>query len=303
MLTSTNRLHDRQFFYKYTSAETAKKILINKTLRFSSTLIFNDPFDVARKLKLTFSQVEFNKGLRDELIHLIQLKEAPFVHNSKVPFFLNYTSKLNSKQKEDIINLLRSDTTIPQLDEDKALEELQRQWEALMPSSRILSITEENDNPVMWWCYANEYSGVVIELESLDIYDSPLLLAKKVEYNDSLPTIGSIDYWIKITTGQAEFDYKKVFERLELTKTTHWAHEKEWRIISFDKNSEQLYSDYQMHPRTFSKIYFGENIDKVDREDIERLINFDLSHMEIYDMNLNYDSRQIQFERIKKIKT
>lgn len=169
MLTSTNRLHDRQFFYKYTSAETAKKILINKTLRFSSTLIFNDPFDVARKLKLTFSQVEFNKGLRDELIHLIQLKEAPFVHNSKVPFFLNYTSKLNSKQKEDIINLLRSDTTIPQLDEDKALEELQRQWEALMPSSRILSITEENDNPVMWWCYANEYSGVVIELESLDI--------------------------------------------------------------------------------------------------------------------------------------
>lgn len=276
--------------------------MINKTLRLSSPLILNDPFDVARKLKLSFTQAEFNIGLRDELIQLIQLEETPFIHNPKVQLFLNYTSKLNNKEKEDIISLLRNDKAIPQLDEDKALEELQRQWEALMPSSRILSITEKNDNPVMWWCYANEYSGVVIELESLDIYDSPLLLAKKVEYNDSLPPIGSLDYWIKMTTGQTEFDYKEVFERLELTKTTHWAHEKEWRVISFDKNSEQLYSDYQMHPRTFSKIYFGENIDKVDREDIERLINFDLSHMEIYDMNLNYDDRQIQFERIKKDK-
>jgi hypothetical protein len=39
-------LHDRKHFYKYTTAETAKTVLQNGTLRWSSPSLFNDPFDV-----------------------------------------------------------------------------------------------------------------------------------------------------------------------------------------------------------------------------------------------------------------
>lgn len=38
--------HDRSRFYKYVSAETAKIVLETKQVRYSSPLVFNDPFDV-----------------------------------------------------------------------------------------------------------------------------------------------------------------------------------------------------------------------------------------------------------------
>lgn len=300
MLTSPNRKHNRQFFYKYTTAEDAKSILINKTLRFSSPLSFNDPFDVARKLKFAFSSEEFNSGLRNELIRLIQNEPTVTVRNSKLQALLDYSRTLNSEQKERIVNLIKNYSPTPEIDEIGSFKELQRQWESLLPLSRILSVSAENDNPMMWWCYANKYKGVVIELECIDIYDSLLLVARQVDYTDKLPTIGSLEYWIRMTTGQTKFDYKEVFERLELTKTHHWAHEKEWRVISFEKNSDQLYTDYPVHPRTFSKIYFGENMDDIDKQEIEKLIDFDLSHMEMYEMILNHDCRQIQFEKVRK---
>ena len=43
---SSNSRHDRRFFYKYMSAETARIILANRRLRWSSPILFNDPFDI-----------------------------------------------------------------------------------------------------------------------------------------------------------------------------------------------------------------------------------------------------------------
>lgn len=294
MLTSPNRKHNRQIFYKYVKAEDAKSILINKTLRFSSPLCFNDPFDVARKLKFDFSEVELDIGRRNELVRLIQNGSTAGVCNPKLRALLDYSRTLNAEQKEHLENSIKGSSEINEIE---SFKELQQKWEDLLPLARILSVAERNDNPVMWWCYANNYKGVVIEFECVDIYDSLLLVAEQVDYTDSLPAVGSLDYWIKMATGQAEYDYKTLFRRLELTKTSHWAHEREWRVISFEKNSDRLYSDYQVHPRTFSKIFFGENVSIQDRQDIKHLINFDLSHMEIYEMVLNHDCRQVQFRK------
>jgi len=36
-------IHDRRFFYKYVTAETALTILQNQTLKYSSPVLFNDP--------------------------------------------------------------------------------------------------------------------------------------------------------------------------------------------------------------------------------------------------------------------
>lgn len=300
MLTSPNRQHDRQFFYKYASAETAKSILINKTLRFSSPLLFNDPFDVARKLKFGFNADNFSKALCGELIQLLESEHTTSTTNPKLQALLDYSRTLTPKQRDILVNRLKDGPPTQRLDQLESFRELESQWQAMLPLSRILSVSTENENPVMWWSYAKNYTGAVIELECIDIYDSPLLVAKEVVYADGLPTIGSLDYWLKNITGQVDFDYKEVFENLELTKTRHWAHEKEWRVISFEKNSDQLYTDYQMHPRTFSKVFLGENISDRDRDDICKLVDFDLAHMEIFDMELDYWRRQIEFQRVRK---
>src|SRR5580692_1932007 len=47
---SSARNHNRTHFFKYTSASVAKIIFTNRTLRWSSPILFNDPFDVHREL-------------------------------------------------------------------------------------------------------------------------------------------------------------------------------------------------------------------------------------------------------------
>jgi hypothetical protein len=47
---SPNRRHDRQYFYKYTTADAAMIVLATRKFRWSSRLEFNDPFDVTQEL-------------------------------------------------------------------------------------------------------------------------------------------------------------------------------------------------------------------------------------------------------------
>ena len=49
---SPNRKHERRYFYKYVSAKTAKIIISTRKLRWSSPVLFNDPFDVTQELRL-----------------------------------------------------------------------------------------------------------------------------------------------------------------------------------------------------------------------------------------------------------
>ncbi len=62
-----NRRHDRRVFYKYVTAEVAKIILATRKLRWSSPLLFNDPFDVTQELRLNFDAAELNAALTDRL--------------------------------------------------------------------------------------------------------------------------------------------------------------------------------------------------------------------------------------------
>ena len=73
-----NQPHNRPSFCKYVSAEVAKVILINKTLRWSSPLLFDDPFDVTRVFAADTQPSEMQKYLIDELIELIQDRERRY---------------------------------------------------------------------------------------------------------------------------------------------------------------------------------------------------------------------------------
>jgi hypothetical protein len=49
-MRSPNRTHERHSFFKYMSAATAHRVLTNRSLRWSSPILFNDPFDVPREI-------------------------------------------------------------------------------------------------------------------------------------------------------------------------------------------------------------------------------------------------------------
>lgn len=85
--------------------------------------------------------------------------------------------------------------------------------------TRICSLTDRFEDVRMWSLYAGRFAGVAIALE-LDPQRLPL---HPVRYTRRLPTIDVA------ASGDAAL-------RALTTKTSHWAYEREWRLLSQDRH-------------------------------------------------------------------
>jgi hypothetical protein len=161
-------------------ASTAKIVLQNKTLRWSSPVEFNDPFDVPRELAFDISLKEIQGVLVDKLIQLIRNPPERIDDlSSEIQVIINAVKKENNKKLEDeIVNDL-----IDELNQAKesgpTLEELQVKWRKLVSELRILCLSEYHDKASMWFHYADKYKGAVLEVVCNDGLDSAWLAAKK----------------------------------------------------------------------------------------------------------------------------
>ena len=74
----------RQVLYKYTKANVAKTVLATRRLRWSSPLLFNDPFDVTQELRLNFDEHGLNAAVTERVAWLIEHAE-PATFSVKPP--------------------------------------------------------------------------------------------------------------------------------------------------------------------------------------------------------------------------
>ena len=66
-------------FFKYAAPETALAVLRNKSVRYSSPLKFNDPFDFQSGLHFDFDLDTLRTRIYDKLDGLVAAREAPVV--------------------------------------------------------------------------------------------------------------------------------------------------------------------------------------------------------------------------------
>ena len=290
-------------FFKYMTAKVAKIVLVNQTLRWSSPLLFNDPFDVKRDFDWGFDFEELKKPLLDEIMNLISAKDIPDL--SSQPHIERLVNRL--RRNPDFCN-----TVLPELPQwieqdiqsikSGAYQVLKKQWSEFSPQFRILSLSAINDNPLMWSHYSDSHKGVVFELQGINHLDSPWLIAQPVVYQDPPPMLATKQEWIKSMTGQKRLNHDKwqFFTPYTLTKTTDWEHEKEWRVVSFMRPGESgLYTDYPFNPPEVCSVYLGCEISDEDTNDIISLLNYDLSHVRAYRAKKLEHERKLSFEKIK----
>lgn len=55
----SGRAHNREFFYKYASADTALRVIATRSFRWSSPVMFNDPFDHQAGFTLEIDDARF----------------------------------------------------------------------------------------------------------------------------------------------------------------------------------------------------------------------------------------------------
>ena len=69
--------HSKTRFFKYTSSPTAIKILETATVRYSSPLLFNDPFDIQSGLHFDFDIEAFPDKLLNHIKQLVESEHEP----------------------------------------------------------------------------------------------------------------------------------------------------------------------------------------------------------------------------------
>jgi hypothetical protein len=75
-MRSPNRRHDIASLYKYLSAATAIAVLNSQALRYSSPVLFNDPFDVPRELT-GFTVDQYEEAMVEQFRTYLRGEEQP----------------------------------------------------------------------------------------------------------------------------------------------------------------------------------------------------------------------------------
>jgi len=292
--------HNQAHFFKYTSVPTAKKILSSKKFRYSSPLLFNDPFDTQTELLLDYEVDSFPLKLFDE-IEKLALSDTKIEYQADSPWrqsieLLRYQiineGKINPELKESL--LLSFNRLIDPFEETR--KEYNKKWCKTLKAMRIFCVSIKNDDILMWSHYGQNHTGIVFKLKVLPEVDNLLCIAEPIIYKPLPLTFFTLQDWIKNTLGIEKTNRDELFHNYAITKYELWKHEEEWRVWSFDRDSidisyhdcdndnipkELLYDDYDIIPEEIDGIYFGCNTSNDDINEIKVLgsdINKDIKY-------------------------
>jgi hypothetical protein len=287
--------------YKYMTIEVAQTVLVNRTLRWSSPVLFDDPLDVKRKFDLGFPIENLIPPIVEKLNYIYQNKDVSHVKHCPVlrlitDIFIKHAPE-EAKQElyREISELVRSGV----INSQKWIDELNSEWKKLIPEMRILCFSEKPDIVPMWANYGGNHSGVVIEFIPQKHTNSPWIVAEKVTYDDEPMLIATPEEWAMSALGIEPLEYTIIFQRYGCVKTTDWAYQKEWRVFSFKRrNEKELFSDYKFAPTDLRAIYFGYRVDNETIETSKGLLRYGLDHAKMYQAVPNEASRSIDFIEI-----
>ena len=266
-MRSPNRRHDRSSFFKYMSAGTARAVLTNCSLRWSSPILFNDPFDVPRELSFGITPDEFVKASGRRMRDLIERPPEDTTHLlPKIGLIVEAVKKgIPTELKQKLLAGIE-DVTSTHRPAGAAMDELRERWRTELPDHRILCLTENPRHVAMWHHYADKYQGVVLEFRCIDELDSAWLAAEQVSYPTVKPCVYTADGWAELMTLQPEAAIRTMLHAATYTKSPDWSYESEWRVASFKRPTDTgSFTAYGFHRQELGAVYFGPMIPPDDR--------------------------------------
>lgn len=300
-------------FYKYTTISTATIVLQNKSLRWSSPLLFNDleecqftPFTEDQYLNAYSTYIKILKEcaeghseydsskftqINQVIIQAMRLaiQRGNFEDEGLADSLLNISTQFGSNFYRDYVNT------------------------ALIGTFRILCVTEKYDNSLMWSYYADQHYGCVIELEQVYIDEPKLLRQGHIRYHENLePLSNPIDM---LLYGETKEVRDLMIRDVIFSKRTNWSHEEEYRFLfsetlgnitttinmqTNEKNikvtdqSENLFTDVNVPKESIKSITFGA---RTDPKNVQKILNVISEHN--YEIDL-YQMKMINGQLIRK---
>jgi hypothetical protein len=290
-------------FFKYCTANVAKIVLSTTRVRWSSPVLFNDPFDCYFSLEPKVDLAACRDEYRERFLDVIfQEQEPAFVSgNPLVPQIRKLRKMAQGETREEMAS--RFDVVYPSI--VKGVEALSREerevWEQQSRDYRLFCVCEINDNLLLWSHYAACHTGVAFQFECIADLDVPLLAALPVTYADVVPGVADREEIIGYSLGLRGVEpAPNLWKQLVTTKARCWEYEKEWRVISKRRDYEnEGYEDFRFVPREISKVFLGCRIREEDKDDILRLLTGPFGHIKVYQAKQNPKMYRLDFERVR----
>lgn len=210
-------------------------MLISGAARYSTPLLFNDPFDVQAGLHFDFDLEQLHRAVVERIAEIAsssdelpvdpqdvwgQLVLKARQHFSTHGFDLEHWMQLTGPSFVDLLEIIRDTQT-----------EYQKHWhEVQLPQMRVFCVSEDRDNLLMWAHYAKDHKGAVFELWSLPDEDNALSVAVPVKYVNRPVAFFSMKEFVDDMLGIRKLDVQTLYRRYTCTKSKHWEYEKEWRV-------------------------------------------------------------------------
>jgi hypothetical protein len=251
----------RRPFYKYASPKSALAILRNRTIRYSSPLEFNDPFDQQVGLHFDFDLTAFPDRLIDKYEFLaehseIQLSDAQDSVGRLIAL-IREKYPTHGFPRDMFDSLIKPTLSEAIAEMNRTRHNFEKHWLDSLRATRTFCVAEDKDNLLMWSHYAKDHKGVVLELWSLPEEDNALSVARKVTYAKEPPSFFTQDEFLDDFCGIKRLDHKELTRRIIHTKSDHWSYENEWRVYYPLSEKPGLYEDLNIRPSEFTAIYFG----------------------------------------------
>jgi len=270
-------------FYKYLSPEASKAALENRSLKWSTPKMFNDPFDFPIAMDFSFSGEDLAKALMDELVRLSYGPEEPVgVPNN--PFItLSMISRHNPRNppKEKFREFMASanDEMLKRFNSDQ--KSRRQSLNKFRNKFAVLCLSEKYDDLLMWAHYTKNHTGSVLKLRCLPELDRPICVAKQVNYVSTYPLIANLEDYVKHLTGQVVLDYDTLFETFAYTKSKHWNYEAEWRCVSELHNQERGFDYDPIIPDELEAVYIGHSAEEKYKNSLKDIIHNNFLFQEV----------------------
>jgi hypothetical protein len=266
--------HRKTHFFKYATASTTIKILTTSTVRYSSPRLFNDPFDLQTGMPFRFDL----NVLPERLFARIEA----LVLADSVPAFLDAESEwsraiLTMRAKRPSHGFPRDalqDAFLPVFAsmKDNFIAEHRRfeqEWLEKVPRMRMLCVTEEHDNLLMWAHYAENHTGAVLELRVMPEEDNALCAAQPVIYHPDVPSPFSEEHLLNSIVGAEKLTLNELCQEYARVKSDIWSYEKEWRLYDLAPTADPPFYDHcALKPNEIAAVYLGCRIDGAKKASI-----------------------------------
>ena len=294
--------HDRTYFFKFMPADTAKVVLNNESLRWREPRQFNDPFDHQMSFIFPFSHEQLTDLLIKETMRLVYDDDQTVLEEtllSKAIQVLRLSK--NGIPKDEVVKTITDGAVTYENQFDEYQSNINSLITGCLNKSRVLCVTETNENVVMWSHYANEHRGVCLRLECIDEVDNTLLIAKPVCYQDTFPVFPTAEEFVRHLTGEKLIEFSKLLFEIPYVKHQDWSYEKEWRVYVPNEPTHSAcgYDDWKENPRVFGAIYLGCRIDSNEAAELIYIIEQKYPHMEIYQAKQSINQFAIEYEQLK----